>query len=130
MTQVCKGKTVDTSKLQPSELFHIDFTFWDVLSHHGFNAVLMIIDAKTIFVWLFCTSSKKPLLHNLWWFFAKIRHEKHALAPIQVDEDEALAKSTAYCKFIRDEDALLLDTICGYASYLNGKIEHPNRTIA
>jgi hypothetical protein len=66
MTQVRKGKTVDTSTLQPGELLHIDFAFWDVLSHRGFNAALMIIDTNTRFLWLFCTASKKLPVHIHW----------------------------------------------------------------
>jgi hypothetical protein len=46
-TQAQKGKTMDTELLSPVELLHIDFAFWDIISHRGFNAILMIIDAKT-----------------------------------------------------------------------------------
>jgi hypothetical protein len=35
-----------------------------------------------------------------------------------------------FCNFICDEVALNLETTGGYASYLNGKAECPNRTIA
>jgi hypothetical protein len=47
-----------------------------------------------------------------------------------VDEDGALIGSSACCRYIRDEEGLVLETTGGCASYLNGKIERPNRTIA
>jgi hypothetical protein len=47
MTQGMKANTVDASHLKPVELLHIYFAFWDVFSHHGLLALLMIIDSKT-----------------------------------------------------------------------------------
>jgi hypothetical protein len=47
-----------------------------------------------------------------------------------MDEDGALAKSTVFCKFIRGQVALNLETTGGYASYLYNRVERPNRTIA
>jgi hypothetical protein len=127
MTQVIKVKTVNTPNINPGELLHMDLAFWDVLSHQGFLALLMIIDAKN---WLFCTTIKKPPLHILRWFFTSIRRENRHLVHICVDEDGALPGSTAFCKYIRDEEALNIETTGCYASYLNVKIERPNRTIA
>jgi hypothetical protein len=59
-----------------------------------------------------------------------LSREKRLLARICVDKDVALAKSTDFCKYIRDDDALNLEATGGYASYLNDKVEQPNHTIA
>jgi hypothetical protein len=130
MTREIKGKTCDTAALAPGALLHMDFAFWDVVSHRGFTAMLTIIDANTRTLWLFCTSSKKPPIHIVRWFFTKLRREQRTLATVRVDEDGSLARSSLFCAFIRDEAKLGLDTTVGYASYLNGKVERPNRTVA
>jgi hypothetical protein len=130
LPQFRKGKTVSTAKLQPGELLHMDFAFWDILSRRNFTAVLTIVDACTRMLWLFCTASKKPPVHILRWFFANLRREKITLANIRVDEDGALAGSSAFATFLRDEEQLNLETTGGYASFLNGKVERPNRTLA
>jgi hypothetical protein len=68
--------------MQPGELLHMDFSFWDILSHHNFTAVLAIVDATTCMLWLFCTASKKPPIHIIWWFFANLRRDKYTLVNI------------------------------------------------
>jgi hypothetical protein len=108
----------------------MDFAFWDVVSHCGFTAMLTIIDAKTRTLWLFFTSSKKPPIHIVRWFFTQLRREQRTLATVRVDEDGSLDRSSLFCAFIRDETKLGLDTTGGYASYLNGKVERTNSTVA
>jgi hypothetical protein len=49
---------------------------------------------------------------------------------IRVDEDGALARSSAFATFIRDEEQLNLKTTVGYTPFLNGKVERPDRTLA
>jgi hypothetical protein len=65
MTHIHKGKTIDTGSLSQGTLLHIDFAFLGVPSRRGFTAMLVIIDAKTRKLWVFCTASKKPPLHIL-----------------------------------------------------------------
>jgi hypothetical protein len=108
----------------------MDFSFWDVVSHRSFTAMLTINDAKTRTLWLFCTSSKKPPIRIICWFFTQLRCEQRTLATVCVDEDGSLARSSLFCTFIRDEAKLGLDTTGGYASYINVKVERPNRTVA
>jgi hypothetical protein len=80
-------------------------------------------------LWLFCTVSKKPPINILRWFFANLRWEKIPLASICVDEDGALAGSSAFATFIRDEEQLNLETMGGYAYFFNGKVERPHLTL-
>jgi hypothetical protein len=124
------GKTVPTDNLQSGESINMDFSFWNIISHHGFSTVLTIVDAYSRFLWVFCTSSKKSPIHILRWFIANLRQEKIPLANIHVDEDGTLARSTAFDTFIRDEAQLNLETTGSYASFLNGKVERPNCTLA
>jgi hypothetical protein len=59
-----------------------------------------------------------------------LRREKRTLTNICVDEDGALAGSSSFATFLRDEEQLNLETTGGYASFINGKVERPNRTLA
>jgi hypothetical protein len=93
----------------------MDFGFWDNFSSHMFTDMITIVDAKTKMLCLFCTSSKKPPIHILRWFFANLRREKRSLANIRVDEDGALDRSAAFVTYLRDEKQLNLETTGGYA---------------
>jgi hypothetical protein len=75
MTYAIKGKTCDTDSLVPGELLHMEFSFWDIPSHRSFTATLVIIDAKTRQLWIFCTSSKRPCFGgSLLNYVARARH--------------------------------------------------------
>jgi hypothetical protein len=115
-------KTNCTKAMAPGECLHMDFEFWDILSRR-------ISDAATRILWLFCMDSKKPPLHILRWLFANLLREDRHLVNIRVNEDGALARSSTFTTFLRDEEQLNLETTSGYASFLNGKVEHPNRTL-
>jgi hypothetical protein len=124
------GKTVTTDHLNPGELLHMGFAFWNMLPRRGFTAVLKIVDVCSRFIWIFCTASKKPPINIRWWFNVNLRREHHTLAHIHIDEELALADSTAFDSFIRDEAQLNLETTRGYSSFLNGYTERPTRKLA
>jgi hypothetical protein len=105
------------------------FAFWDITSRRMFTDVLTSIDAKTRMLWLFCTPSKGPPIHILRWLFANLRGDKRTLENIRVDEDGALAVSAAFVTYLRDEKQINLEATGGFASFLNGKVECPNRTL-
>jgi len=88
-----KGSTTNTDNLSPGQLLHIDFGFWDIVSHRGFSSMLLIIDAKTRMLWLFCTSNKRATIKILSYFFSIMKKENKILHTIRVDEDGAPARS-------------------------------------
>jgi len=47
---------------------------------------------------------------------------------VRVDEDGALANNSEFSDFLVDR-SISLESTGGYASFLNGKIERPHRTI-
>jgi hypothetical protein len=110
-------------------LLHIDFSFWNVVSIHSFTSLLSIIDGKDRMLWSFPTASKRPPIQILDFFFTMLQHDSIIIQAIWVDEDGALANSTEFCDFLV-ECHISLDTTSGYASFLNGEIERPHRTIA
>ena len=48
MTTINKGTTVDTSNLQPGELVHMDFAFYNINSIHGFTSMITVVCEKSI----------------------------------------------------------------------------------
>jgi hypothetical protein len=116
--------------MQPGELLHMDFAFWDHILSRNFTAVLAIVDISTHIIWLFFTARKKPPINFLRWFFANLSRDFFSFANIRVDAECALARSSAFTTFIKDEEQLNLETTGGYASFINGEVERPNHTLA
>ncbi len=55
--------------------------------------MLLIIDAKTCMLWLFCTPDKRAPIKILSYFFSIMKQEKKIIKTICVDKDGALARS-------------------------------------
>jgi hypothetical protein len=110
------------------QLLHIDFSFWNIISIRGFSSVLSIIDGKDRMLWTFPTASKRVPLRILDYFFNIMEKDGIIIKSVRVDEDGALANNTEFCHFLFTRSKTLEST-GGYASFLNGKIERPHRTL-
>ena len=60
MNTLPKGKTVDAANLQPGELIHIYFDFYNMTSIRGLTSVLTVVYERTRMLWVFNTESKIP----------------------------------------------------------------------
>ena len=58
MTTSPKVKTVGTTNLQPGELIHMDFAFYNVTSIRGLTSMLTVLCEKTKMIWIFPTAFK------------------------------------------------------------------------
>ena len=58
MTTFPKGTTVGTTNFQPGEIIHVDFSFYNITSLHGFTSMLTVLCANTILLWVFPTAYK------------------------------------------------------------------------
>ena len=63
MKMFSKGTTVDTTKLQPQEITHMDFMFYNMTSIQEFTSMLTVFCANTIIIWLFLTAPSLSLIH-------------------------------------------------------------------
>jgi hypothetical protein len=113
---------------QHGQLLHIDFSFWNIVSIRGFASLLSVIDGKDRMLWSLPTASKHVPLSVLDFLFTTLEHENITIQGARVDEDGALANSSEFCDFLLHRHIALQST-GGYASFLNGKIERPHRTI-
>jgi hypothetical protein len=107
----------------------MDFAFWNIPSLKHFTGMLVIIDASTHMLWLFCTSSKRPPMHIISYFFDVISKENCHVKTICIDEEGSLARNAEFTSFLIHH-CITLDTTGGYSSFLNGKVERPHQTIA
>jgi len=124
-----RAKITSVTLTTRGQLLHLDFSFWNVVSIRGFTSLLSVIDSKDQMLWNFPTASKRTPLQILDYLFAMLAHDGIQVQCIRVDEDGALANNSKFCDFLL-ERKISLETTGGYASFLNGKIEHHHRTIA
>ena len=129
MKLTIKGGTVDTSTLQPGQMFHIDFVFFDKISIRGFSAVLIIVDARTRKLWVFCTPSKRPPIDIMRFFLRQIQKDGKQVQFIRSDEGGEVIKSEDFCQMLLKEFQITAQTTGGYSSWINGKSERHNQTI-
>jgi len=124
-----RAKITSVTLTTRSQLLHVDFSFWNIVSIRGFTSLLSVIDGKDRMLWNFPTASKHTPLQILDFLFAMLTHDGVKVQCIRVDEDGALANSSEFCDFLIQRK-ISLETTGGYASFLNGKIERHHRTIA
>ena len=75
LRSAARGEVVDTTHYQPGQLLHADFCFMNKPSICGFTCVLVIVDARTRRLWVFCTPNKRPPVDILRYFLHTLRHE-------------------------------------------------------
>ena len=90
MSTINKGKTVETSKLQPGELVLTEFAFYNVTSIRGFTSMLTVVYAKTRMLWVFPTASKRVHVRIICFILATLMNEQHPCKRVRVDEDSEL----------------------------------------
>jgi hypothetical protein len=81
---------MSTDHLSNGEYLHLDYAFWDIPSIQHFTSMLVIVDAKTCMLWLFCFSSKRAPIHIITYFFNILSHEGCSIKTIRVDETNKL----------------------------------------
>jgi len=79
-------------------------------------------------LWTFPTATKRVPLRILDYFFNMLTKEGITILAVRVDEDGALANNSEFSDFLVDR-SISLESTGGYASFLNGKVERPHRTI-
>jgi hypothetical protein len=80
-------------------------------------------------LWAFPTASKGAPIDILDYFFCLLEKENVVICSVRVDEDGALANSSDFTSFLTRHH-ITMETTGGYASFLNGKVERPHRTLA
>ena len=77
ITKFPKGKTVDTTNLQPVEIIHINFAFYNVTSIRYFTSIITIVCANTITICILPTLSKKFPVYIICFIFTILNNKQH-----------------------------------------------------
>ena len=58
-----KDATVDTTNLQLGDIFHLEFSFYNITTIFKFNSILTVVCDKTIMLWILpTTSNQSPVI--------------------------------------------------------------------
>ena len=128
LTKLRRGPLVDTTELPPGTRFHLDFTFFNVVSCRGFTSALIIVEATTRKLWFFPTKHKAPPLDLCLFFFNHLQRQGVPVLQLRGDEDGAFIGNTEFCGTMYKSCGLVMESTGGYASTINGKAESPHRT--
>ena len=72
-----KGTIVDKNSLQPGELIHMDFTFYNMTSIHGFTSMLTVVCKETRMIWVFNNVSKLSPVRIIRFILKTLKSEQH-----------------------------------------------------
>ena len=96
------GKTTNTNSYNNGDVIHIDFFFMNKPSIRCFTSVLLIIDAESRKLWIFCTAAKTPPLTTLRYFLSTITTQDITIKNIIMDEGGELARSEEFFTLLHD----------------------------
>ena len=77
MTDLTKGKTVDTTNLQPGEIIYIDFAFYNVTSTCGLTSILTDVCSNTRMLWVFTNATKKSTVCIIHFILTILKTEQY-----------------------------------------------------
>ena len=90
MATLPKGTIVETTNLQPGELIHTDFDFYNATSICGFTFTLTVLYANIRMIWLFTTEYKIYPIRIIGFILTTMKIEQHICKHVRFDEYGAL----------------------------------------
>ena len=72
-----KGTTFEKTKLQPGELIHMEFAFYNVTSIRGFTSMIDVVCAKTRMIWVFTNASKRSPVCIIQFILTSLKNVQH-----------------------------------------------------
>ena len=121
-----KGTTFDTTNLQPGELIHVYFTFYNVTYIRGFTSMLTIFCERTRMIWVLPTVSKLSPVCIIRFILTTLNNEQHSWKRVRIYEDGALENSTDVTNLFVYEFNISMETTGVDALWLNEKNEIHN----
>ena len=120
-TKIPRGPTNDASTISPRIMLQMDFSFFNAEIIRGFTSIFVAICSDTSHPFGYPSRSKHPTLDILNVFVTKFRNQDKKFAFIRVDEDVATEIYSEFMKTCHNMN-IIVQTVGGYASSLNGKI--------
>ena len=94
MKTLPKGTAVNITTIQPGELMHMNFDFYNFTSILSLIYMLNVVLTKTTMLWVFSTASKIPPVIIIIYILTTLDNEKHPCRRSRVDKDGTLENST------------------------------------
>ena len=110
-------------------MIQMDFAFFNVESIRGFASTFVAIFSATSQPFGLPSRSKLPPLGILKFLVTTLMNQDKKIAFIRVDEYGALAISSEFMRTCHNMN-IIVRTIGGDSSSINGKSEIPNKTLA
>ena len=95
-TTLPQGKVKDFSKAPIGTLFHLDFTFFNVISVRDFSSALALAEGTSRRLWFFPTRSNNPPIDLCIYFFSWLKKGGINVQSLRCDEDGGLACSAEF----------------------------------
>ena len=124
-TTLPKGTIVQTINLQPGQLIHTDFSFFNLTFICQLTSMLTVVCENTIIIWVLPTAYKKPV-RIIRFILTTLKNKQHPCKRVTVYEDGTLENSTDDTNLLVDEFKTSMDNTDGDASWLNGNNEPHN----
>ena len=86
ITTINKGQKVDKSNIQPGELIHMYFEFYNVTSICGFTFIITVVHAKTRIIWVLPTVSKRDPVRIIRFILTTLLNKQHPCIHVRVDQ--------------------------------------------
>ena len=110
MTTYPKGKSVETTNLQPGELIHMEFVSYNVTSLRVFPYIITVVCTKTTMLWISPTEYKLDPFSIIIFILTTFNNEQHPCKCVRVDEDVTLENSTDVTNSLVDEFVISMET--------------------
>ena len=119
---------VSTENLDKGTRFNLDFSLFNKFSCQKFTSSLTIVDDTTRYLFGYITRSKRPPLQFIRTFICFFFHHGYNRSIFHFDEGRELYRSADSMQICIDLE-VIVDTTGGYASLINGKVEHSHQAI-
>ena len=93
MKKILKGATVDTNKIIPGDILHMDFALYNVNPIQGFTLMLTLVCEKTIMLWIFHTTYKRYSVRIIQFTQTTLKNENNPCRHVLFYEDGTFEKS-------------------------------------
>ena len=128
MSRLSRNPKLQLSKLAPGQMLQIDFAFMSTQSVCGFTSYLLCVCVSTKYCLKFCTRYKRAPVDIMKWVLNTLKSQNKTTNYVRFDEGGELARSCEVNKLHIEEFGIIMQSIGGYASNLDGIVERGYRT--
>ena len=126
--KIPRGLTTDVSKFVYGFMLQMDFSCFYVESIREFTSSFVTVYYATTYPFGLTSRSKRPPLDILKFIVTTLRNQLNKFTFTWFDKDRALSRFSGFTRTCQNTN-IIVQTIGGYASSLNGKSDSPIKTL-